>query len=94
MLLELGIFLSHIIWLLRTRKLRKAARESGKTFDDVAAEHEEQGIPFKFRERKGQKACIMAETDPEKVPQAVDGGVVTSPSPPSSPREPPSELRK
>ncbi|KAF3765087.1 hypothetical protein M406DRAFT_222093, partial [Cryphonectria parasitica EP155] len=49
--LELGIFSSHIIWLLRTRKIRKEAKTQGKTFDDVAAEHEQQGIPFKFAER-------------------------------------------
>ncbi|KAI1652654.1 PQ loop repeat-domain-containing protein [Daldinia decipiens] len=51
-LLESGIFLSHLIWLFRTRKLRKDAASRGKTFDDIAAEHEQQGIPFKFAERK------------------------------------------
>ncbi|KAI1414121.1 PQ loop repeat-domain-containing protein [Hypoxylon sp. FL1857] len=53
--LETGIFLSHIIWLCRTRKLRKEARSEGKTFDDIAVEHQEQGIPFKFAERKFPK---------------------------------------
>jgi hypothetical protein len=37
-LLEIGIFLSHIIWLIRTRKLRKRAKAEGKTFDELAAE--------------------------------------------------------
>ncbi|KAI0837080.1 hypothetical protein F5Y06DRAFT_91645 [Hypoxylon sp. FL0890] len=54
-ILETGIFLSHIIWLLRTRKLRKEAAAEGKTFDDIAAEHEEQGMSFKFAERKRSK---------------------------------------
>ncbi|KAK3366993.1 hypothetical protein B0T24DRAFT_534919, partial [Lasiosphaeria ovina] len=51
-ILEIGIFTSHLVWLLRTRKIRKAAAAEGKTFDDLLAEHEAQGIPFKFAERK------------------------------------------
>lgn len=34
-MLEAGIFLSHFIWLIRTRKLRKQAKESGIDFDDL-----------------------------------------------------------
>ncbi|KAK4151900.1 hypothetical protein C8A00DRAFT_16741, partial [Chaetomidium leptoderma] len=52
--LEIGIFSSHLIWLARTRKIRKVAFAEGKTFDDVVAEHAARGIPFKFAERKGQ----------------------------------------
>ena len=33
--LELGIFLSHFIWLIRTRKLRARARREGIKFDDL-----------------------------------------------------------
>ena len=33
--IEGGIFLSHGIWLLRTRKLRKEAKLAGKIFDDL-----------------------------------------------------------
>ncbi|KAI8623212.1 PQ loop repeat-domain-containing protein [Xylariaceae sp. FL1651] len=51
-LLEIGIFASHIIWLLRTRQIRKEAKMNGKSFDDVVAEYEQQDIPFKFAERK------------------------------------------
>lgn len=54
MILELGIFTSHLIWLIRTHKIRTQAKEQGKTFDDVAMGHEELGIPFKFAERKGE----------------------------------------
>ncbi|KAK4162500.1 hypothetical protein QBC43DRAFT_215166, partial [Cladorrhinum sp. PSN259] len=53
-LLEIGIFLSHIIWLARTRKLRKEAAADGKTFDDVAAQYEASGTPFRFAERKSK----------------------------------------
>lgn len=54
-LLEAGIFTSHIIWLVRTRQIRKDAKAQGKTFDDIAAEHESRGTPFKFAERKSRK---------------------------------------
>ncbi|MCJ1257865.1 hypothetical protein MMC24_005691 [Lignoscripta atroalba] len=33
--LELGIFASHGIWLVKTRKLRKQAKSEGKDFDDL-----------------------------------------------------------
>ncbi|KAI1459913.1 PQ loop repeat-domain-containing protein [Annulohypoxylon moriforme] len=63
--LETGIFLSHIIWLFRTRKLRKEAASNGKTFDDILAEHEEQGIPFKFAERKFSRKIKEKQNDVE-----------------------------
>ncbi|KAI0870449.1 PQ loop repeat-domain-containing protein [Hypoxylon argillaceum] len=50
--LEIGIFLSHLIWLFRTRQIRKEAKLNDKTFDDVMADYERQGCPFKFAERK------------------------------------------
>ncbi|KAI8945556.1 PQ loop repeat-domain-containing protein [Xylaria longipes] len=51
-LLEIGIFTSHLTWLFRTRQIRNAAKRDDKTFDDVMTEHEQQGLPFKFAERK------------------------------------------
>lgn len=51
--LEIGIFTSHLVWLARTRRIRKDAAAEGKTFDDILAEYEERGVPFKFAERKG-----------------------------------------
>jgi hypothetical protein len=33
--LELGIYISHIIWRFRYRKLRKEAKESGRSIDDL-----------------------------------------------------------
>jgi len=53
-LLEIGIFLSHLIFLARTHRIRKEAAAQGKTFDDIMAEHERRGIPFKFAERKSR----------------------------------------
>ncbi|KAH9897560.1 PQ loop repeat-domain-containing protein [Xylariomycetidae sp. FL2044] len=52
MLLELGIFTSHIIWLIRTRKIRREAGSRGKTFEDLAQEHVDEGRPFGFAERE------------------------------------------
>lgn len=59
--LEIGIFLSHLIWLFRTRKLRAGAVADGKTFDDILQEKAAAGEQwqhterqFKFRSRKGQ----------------------------------------
>ncbi|KAI0466221.1 PQ loop repeat-domain-containing protein [Xylaria cf. heliscus] len=51
-LLEIGIFTSHLIWLFRTRQVRSTAKLNGKTFDDVMAEHEQHRLPFRFAERK------------------------------------------
>jgi hypothetical protein len=34
-LLEAGIFASHIIWRFRHRKLLRAAKEAGKTVDEL-----------------------------------------------------------
>ncbi|KAI1749802.1 PQ loop repeat-domain-containing protein [Xylaria castorea] len=51
-LLEIGIFASHLTWLFRTRRIRSAAKLNEKTFDDVLVEHEQQGLPFKFAERR------------------------------------------
>ncbi|XXH05430.1 thioredoxin-disulfide reductase [Hypoxylon texense] len=64
-LLESGIFLSHIIWLFRTRKIRQEAISRHKTFDDIAAEHEERGTPFKFAERKSRKQIKEEQNDME-----------------------------
>lgn len=61
MLLEIGIFGSHLIWLLRTRNLRKEAAAEGKTFDDVMTEHRGQGVPFEFAERVSRKEKEVLE---------------------------------
>ncbi|KAF2970484.1 hypothetical protein GQX73_g3117 [Xylaria multiplex] len=64
-LLEIGIFASHLIWLFRTRQIRKGAKVGGKTFDDILVEYEQQGIPFKFSERKLTWPWGKGENDEE-----------------------------
>lgn len=64
--LEIGIFASHIIWRVRTRKIRKDAAAQGKTFDDIAAEYEDRGLPFKFAERKRRKMDEEARSGVEE----------------------------
>ncbi len=44
-----------MIFLARTHKLRKEAAAQGKTFDDILAECDIEGRPFKFAERKTRK---------------------------------------
>ncbi|POS78128.1 PQ loop repeat protein [Diaporthe helianthi] len=64
-ILELGIFASHIFWLIRTYKIRKQANEQGKTFDDLALEHEKTGTPFRFAVRKGRRQRRACQKDAE-----------------------------
>ncbi|KAK0729741.1 hypothetical protein B0H67DRAFT_559497 [Lasiosphaeris hirsuta] len=76
--LELGIFVSHLIWLLRTRKLRKAAAADGKTFDDTMAEHEAQGIPFKWAERKSRREREAQMGNVERADGDINAAVVVA----------------
>jgi hypothetical protein len=64
--LELGIFTSHIIWMVRTRKIRKAAAAEGKSFDVLMAEHEARGEAFHWADRRpifggGKKVKVVDE---------------------------------
>lgn len=36
--IELGIFASHLVWRLRTRRLRRDLKLQGRTFDDLITE--------------------------------------------------------
>ena len=58
-IIEGGIFVSHGIWLFRTRKLRKAAKLAGKTFDDLPESDE-------FHVEVARKGSIAASRDLEK----------------------------
>ncbi|KFY50650.1 hypothetical protein V495_00137 [Pseudogymnoascus sp. VKM F-4514 (FW-929)] len=85
-ILELGILISHAIWLVRTRSVRRAAALEGKTFDDVRGEKEHAGTPWKFSERrfrlkdvrKGGK-CGM-DVDLEMTPERVHEVETSTPS--------------
>ncbi|KAI0473372.1 PQ loop repeat-domain-containing protein [Xylariaceae sp. FL0804] len=64
-ILELGIFISHIVWRCRTRSIRRQANRDGKTFDDVAEEHERERRPFKFSERQSTRPWKRRKEDLE-----------------------------
>ncbi|KAJ2894020.1 hypothetical protein MKZ38_008022 [Zalerion maritima] len=51
-LLEVGIFASQLIWLFRTRGIRREAKERGMNFDDLIDDYETRGLEFKWRDRK------------------------------------------
>ena len=71
--IEGGIFVSHGIWLLRTRKLRAAAKAAGRDFDDLP----ESDVYHVDTERKGS---IAASRDVERVEIARRGSVVAAKS--------------
>jgi hypothetical protein len=50
--IEGGIFISHLIWRFRTRKIRAEAKEKGKTFDDIAEECRRENVEFQWTERE------------------------------------------
>jgi len=50
--IEGGIFISHLIWRFRTRKIRAQAKSEGKSFDDIAEEYKRENIHFQFAERE------------------------------------------
>ncbi|KAI1499056.1 PQ loop repeat-domain-containing protein [Biscogniauxia marginata] len=83
-LLEAGIFLSHLIWLFRTRTIRKEAKQHGKTFEDVAAEYEEQGRSFKFSERKSRRRGSGKKQQDEEMGHDNDTDFQESPTRPGS----------
>lgn len=67
-IIEGGIFLSHGLWLFRTRAIRKAAKLAGKTFDDVPeSEPYHVDVPH--------KGSIAASRDVESVEIARRGSV-------------------
>ncbi|KAK2761134.1 hypothetical protein FQN54_001654 [Arachnomyces sp. PD_36] len=44
-LMEVGIFGSHVIWRFRYRKLRQEAKESGKSIDEILEERDNRDTP-------------------------------------------------
>ena len=69
--IEGGIFVSHGIWLLRTRKIRAAAKAAGRDFDDLP----ESDVYHVDTERKGS---IAASRDVERVEIARRGSAVAA----------------
>lgn len=71
--IEGGIFVSHGIWLLRTRKLRAAAKAAGRDFDDLP----ESDVYHVDTERNGS---IAASRDVERVEVARRGSAAAAKS--------------
>ncbi|KAI1324638.1 PQ loop repeat-domain-containing protein [Xylariaceae sp. FL0255] len=65
-LLEIGIFSSNLIWLFRTRRIRKQAKIDGKTFDDVAADKE------KKLKQNTDEADMVASSEQDSLSPAAD----------------------
>ena len=49
MLLEAGIAAFHLIWLFRTRKVRKQAKQEGKTFNELVEGCSKEILRLNFR---------------------------------------------
>lgn len=41
--MEIGIFSSHMVWRVRYRKIRREAKETGKSIEEILEEKESQG---------------------------------------------------
>jgi hypothetical protein len=63
-LLEAGIFASHLIWLCRTRKLRKRATLAGINFDDLP-----EARPYQVRPKGEKEDPTGVETGPSAEPE-------------------------
>jgi hypothetical protein len=61
--IEGGIFISHLIWRFRTRKIRAQAKSDGKTFDDIAEECRRENIQFRFAEREVSLPFFRSKPD-------------------------------
>lgn len=64
MVLELGIYISHIIWRIRYRKLRKEAKATGKSIDELLDEQNngtegnrdlETGVPENLDQQEAER---------------------------------------
>ncbi|KAF2730297.1 PQ loop repeat protein-like protein [Polyplosphaeria fusca] len=83
--IEMSMVVSHLVWMVRTRKLRQRAREAGCAFDDwpEAVEWEGRGIDLeaRFRDLIGRQkevceveeveATIEADEEKRTVPKAM-----------------------
>ena len=69
--IEGGIFVSHAIWLFRTRKLRKSAKVAGKTFDDLPESEE-------YHVEMPRKGSIAASRDVQKIEVERRGSVAVA----------------
>lgn len=74
MVLELGIYISHIIWRIRYRKLRHEAKSTGKSIDELLDERNngaegtrdlEVGVPEpENREEAERRSASTSDLEP------------------------------
>jgi len=77
--IEGGIFISHLIWRFRTRKIRAHAKSEGKNFDDILEEHRERkNIDFQFGEREVRFPFFTSKQEAQDSMET--GGSLDSPS--------------
>lgn len=69
-ILEAGIFISHVIWLFRTRELRKRAKLEGIHFDDLPEARRWQWSPTEKNERSSA-ASLDVETGDTSTDQVI-----------------------
>ena len=81
--IELGIFLSQAIWLFRTRKIRRRAKEAGLDWDEFpeAQAWQEDRLHLRWKWRRSDANAVKETTEGDAV---VDGGIpVEEPQEPS-----------
>ena len=72
--IELGIFLSQAIWLVRTRKIRRRAKEAGSDWDEFpeAQAWQEDRLHLRWKWRRSDANAVKETTEGDAV---VDGCV-------------------
>ena len=72
--IELGIFLSQAVWLIRTRKIRRRAKEAGLDWDKFpeAQAWQEDRLHLRWNWKRSDANTVMKATECDAV---VDSGV-------------------
>lgn len=74
-MLELGIYISHIVWRIRYRKLRKEAKATGKSIDELLdlQRNGSEGTPdleagvLENQESAGRRSASTSEVEPPDI---------------------------
>ena len=83
--IELGIFLSQAVWLFRTRKIRRRAKEAGLDWDEFpeAQAWQEDRLHLRWKRKRSDADAVKETTEGDAV---VDGCV-----PIEEPQKPPDQ---
>ncbi|KAF1830376.1 PQ loop repeat protein [Decorospora gaudefroyi] len=79
--IEMSMVASHLVWLLRTRDIRKRAKEAGETFDEF-----DEGVQWQAKGIDLEKK-FLALFSKKDAQQGEDANKVESPDAPVSPEE-------